>query len=290
MNRLEDIELLKELEVRLLENKQTFEKQQLLMLQLIETNKKLEESEKLKSQFLSNIRNEINNPLTSILVLSDNIKNMQQIDEHKIRLFAAMISEEAIKLDFQFKNIFVAAEIEAGEISMRLIKTDVKEIISTIEKLFTPFYSRKNIEIKIENNLPEGYLLKTDNQKLNLILSNLVANAIEYSSAESEIIIAVFQKDNKILFSIQDFGIGISPENHSIIFDRFVQLDNGSKKSHSGHGIGLSIVKSLLDLLGGTIEINSSEGNGSKFTILLPDNIEQKEQKEILEEDDEFLF
>jgi len=127
-----------------------------------------------------------------------------------------------------------------------------------------------SIELLLQN--PDQPLrINTDAEKLQIILSNLLANAVEFSLEGGVVQVSISLDEEKgLLLSVQDHGRGIANEDLGRIFDRFVQLETGSTRCHAGHGLGLSITKTLIDLLQGTITVESSPGNGSIFTLTLP--------------------
>lgn len=271
--------LLEELKKRINNYKQALTELHELTVQLKEVNKKLAESESLKSHFISNITNEIVNPFSSILGLAKNIITVEEGNSSQIKKMAELIHSEAFNLDFQLKNIFAAAEIEAGEILPQISKVDITQVINGQIEYFQPEICKKKIKILFNNRLPktetEIFYFKTDAEKITLIISNLLSNAIKYSYESGVIEILLYIENNNLYFCITDNGIGISPQNQKIIFDRFTRIDNGINSLNRGHGLGLSINKAFIELLDGTIEVESQENQGSLFRIVIPEsNIE----------------
>jgi len=246
-----------------------------LMKNLEGLNRKLQESESLKSSFLSNVRNEINNPLASIMGLSEQIMNGVNLEFDSIMQRALMIYTEAFDLDFQLRNIFVAAELEAGEAIPNIAIVDVNALIKNTINSFRHKSNKKELSIHYSYmsiyETGERNFLKTDPEKLKLILSNLLSNAIEFSNERGSVNM-VAKRDNKYLvFSVKDDGIGIDEEDQTVIFDRFRQLETGTTRTHGGHGLGLSITKDLVALLGGTISVVSTKDKGSIFMVSVPE-------------------
>lgn len=275
MSNLSDKQLLRELRLRLEESKKMDDEMKELSRDFQVVSKKLKESEALKSHFISNISNEIVNPFTSILGLSKAILSVEKNDWKKVVSMVALIHSEAFNLDFQLRNIFVAAKIEAGEIAPNITKVNIRSLIQTVIDAFNIVSRKMGIEIDLQFNIEHGFgknfYFKTDSEKLKLIMSNLINNALKYSYKESKVIIKVWVDDDVLHSSIQDFGTGISEKNQKVIFERFKRLDSGINSINRGHGLGLSITKALLDVLEGNIEINSQKGEGSTFTITLPE-------------------
>ncbi|NJM16514.1 MAG: HAMP domain-containing histidine kinase [Bacteroidales bacterium] len=287
---LTDEQLIQELKDRFTENKQSLEELRKLTKQLKEVNIKLEESEALKSHFISNITNEIVNPFTSIIGLSKSILKLNGSQWPKVQNMVQLIASEAFNLDFQLKNIFAAAKIEAGEIAPEIVKTNITSIIESVIDNFTIEAEKKNIKIKYTGQAGDKTAnhFNTDPEKFKLIISNLLNNALNFSYKENSIDIGT-SIDNGVLYvTVKDYGAGISEEDQEKIYDRFKRLDNGINSINRGHGLGLSITKAYLDLLKGKIEVFSAVGKGAAFTISLTENPEQIEG--YATDDNEFIF
>ena len=267
MKRLSDDELIKELEERFAFNQKALSDLREMTEKLELMNTKLQESEALKGHFLSNIRNEINNPLTSIMGLSQQCLCNQGESERCIAT-ARMIYHEAFSLDFQLQNIFVAAELEAGEINPAYARVDVSTIIDRVVEALEYQINEKNILVRADRERPLVY--STDARMIRLILINLLGNAVEFGSEGGNVDISAKADNKKLELVVRDNGEGIPKEAQNSIFDRFRQLETGTTKSHRGHGLGLSIVRALVEMLGGTLKLKSDKGHGCSVTITLP--------------------
>jgi signal transduction histidine kinase len=288
MLNLTDKELVEEITSRLDKNRKNIDGQNDLMSQLISVNEKLLRSEQLKSNFLSNIRNEINNPITSVLELSKSINSSHHSVED-MKKFGELIFSEVSSLDFQLRNIFLAAELEAGEFQISISNVNIDSLITRILDSFKRQIDKKGIQVIYTNHVEKDLGFRTDSNKLHLIVSNLISNAINFNEVEGVIYINSKIEDGIYDLSIKDNGVGISEENKSKIYDRFLQSEEGSKKTYSGHGLGLSITKTLLELLGGSISLDSELTVGSTFRILLK-SAETKHNESFYEEGNDFLF
>ncbi|MGK7397116.1 MAG: sensor histidine kinase [Candidatus Cyclobacteriaceae bacterium M3_2C_046] len=271
--KLSDQELIQELQNRFDQHKRIMKEQDQLMKKLQGVNQKLIESETLKSNFLSNIRNEINNPFVSIIGLAAHISNMceKSTDDTlslKIRSMSSLIYKEAFDLDFQLRNIFAAADIEAGETYIEAAQVDVSKIFSDVLDNFSHKAVSKEIDIdfKYLSDTNESYFI-TDPGKLQIIIANLINNALEFSYDKGQVSIQVQIKHDQLKFEVKDKGIGISEDDKGKIFDRFNQLDTGLTRNHKGHGLGLAVTKALLELLNGEIMIESTINKGSNFIV-----------------------
>ncbi len=273
---LTDQELLTELQRRFESNRKALDELKYLNAELRQVNKKLEESEALKSHFISNITNEIINPFTSIIGLSKAILSVDRENWKKVISMVALIHSEAFNLDFQLRNIFVAAKIEAGEIQPEIMLVDVNNLLESVIESFKYESRKKNLKVDYQFEVPESienpHLFKTDPEKLKLIVANLLSNAINFSF-ENGLVEVVATRTKKLLtVKVKDYGIGISKENHKIIFDRFKRLDSGINSLNRGHGLGLSVNKAIIEMLNGEITIESELGKGASFTISIPES------------------
>lgn len=264
---LMDQELVDTIRERLESNRQALHDLRGATRQLEMMNRKLQESESLKSHFLSNIRNEINNPLTSIMGLSRQLIAKPDAVENTA-LVGPMIYLEAFNLDFQLQNIFVAAELEAGEALPAYARVDVSGVIEAVLELLVHQISRKNIVVN--KRFPAPLVFISDAHKLQVILKNLLSNALEYSPEGGEVEVSAELQDEDLFLAVRDAGIGIDPEHQDRVFDRFKQLESGATKSHPGHGLGLSVCKSLVELMGGSISLNSAPSCGCRVEVSFP--------------------
>jgi signal transduction histidine kinase len=278
MNKFTDTELIDELYIRLENNKRALKDQKRIEEELKIVNSKLEESETLKSHFISNITNEILNPFASIIGLSKAILHVEKENWKRVFSMVALIYSEASSLDFQLKNIFAAAKIEAGDIYPEIGKVDLvnlnQGIINSLKidakkkKItFEQIYDLNQREKDEEGNI----LFKTDPEKLKLILLNLLSNALKYSYEGTTIYIKFWIEQTNLFLSVKDNGSGISDEHQKLIFDRFKRVDSRISSLNRGHGLGLSIIKALLDLLEGEIKLESIPDRGTTFTIRIPE-------------------
>ena len=266
MKNISDLELVGEVSRRLNEYNIALQDLKILTQKLEQVNRKLQESEATKSNFLSNIRNEINNPLTSIMGLSRQLGS-GDLDHSNTISVAQNIFNEVFELDFQLNNIFIAAEIEAGESFMSVSNVEIENFIGRIIKSFSHKIQDKNLSVGFDCEGGAELVFKTDPQKLHAIIMNLMANAVEFSLDGKSIQINARKAGDALVVSIADEGIGIDIEEKDLIFDRFRQVDTGTQKRHKGHGLGLSVVKSLLNQMGGDIDFSGVAGQGCNFTI-----------------------
>ena len=266
-----DEELIEELSNRFAQSRKAFSDLSVVNGKLLEMNERLKRSESLKSNFLSNIRNEINNPLNSIMGLAGQLAIVGTGND-EVTSISSLIGAEANHLDFQLRNIFMAAELEAGEVNPRCIKVHIASALRDLVDSFLHTAAKKNVSLDLVlPTIEEAHIAVLDYEKFQIIVSNLLSNAIEYSLDGGTVEVSYsVDGEGTLQISVQDHGVGIAPEDQQRIFDRFVQLETGTTRSHLGHGLGLSITKALVDLLQGSISLVSSLGEGTRFTVTIP--------------------
>lgn len=271
-------------------NDKELEKKQKEITELHDTitnlNFKLKESESLKSNFISNIMNEVYNPFSSIISMADNIISLEDDSLEKAKSMAEIIYREAAQLDFHLKNIFTAATIEAGLENLENSQVNIMDIHESILREF--HFDISNKKIKITTNLTDGkeILFNTDLKKLKLIMFNLLSNALKSSQKFGEININYEFIEDRLNISISDQGKGMSKEELELIFDRFKRIDTTINSVTGGTGLGLSVVKALLEMLNGNIKITSD--HGTKVLLCVPNQVINETDNSI--EDDAIFF
>jgi len=292
ISKISDEELLNELKNRFEINRQNMIELTDLNKQLIEVNLKLADSEKLKSHFLSNVRNEIINPLSSILSLSSNIAAIS-LSTEEMQKQARIIFNEAFVLNYQLTNILCSADIEAGESKLEVYNVNISELTRSVVNKLSPYAQNRKIELVFEKHVPEELNdrnFKSDPAKLRLILENLILNAVNWSYNKSQVIVSLYEQEEMIQLRVRDFGVGIKREDQEVIFDRFKQLDERIYTDNPGHGLGLSIVKAYTEILNGNISVESEPGKGSTFTLWIPFATEMTMSEGFSYDGQDFLF
>ncbi|MBN1596956.1 MAG: HAMP domain-containing histidine kinase [Bacteroidales bacterium] len=291
LNNISDKEIILELKNRLQEKAICEQQVKDLNISLKKLNRKLKESESMKSHFISNIRNEIINPFTSILAIAENILDVEKENWKKVIHMVSLIHTEVFNLDFQLRNIFAAAELEAGENEPDITLVNIDKTIQHVIDTFKYEARRKHLKIEYvsaNKNSNTKMYFKSDAEKIQIIISNLISNAIKFSYNEGIILIKVTKQENNLRLTVKDEGQGISKTNEQIIFDRFKRIDTGINSLNRGHGLGLSIIKAMIDSLDGKIEFSSRLGKGATFTIQLYES--EKETSGISNDADELFF
>jgi len=247
-------------------------------IDLIEAKEHAEESNKLKSAFLANMSHEIRTPMNGILGFSELLKEPGLTGDQQ-QEYIRIIEKSGARMLNIINDIVDISKIEAGLINVNITETYINENIESIYLFFKPQVEGKGMQLLFKNTLPEKEaIIRTDNEKVYSILTNLVKNAIKYSK-EGAIEFGYIKKDETLEFYVKDTGIGIPKDRQSAIFERFIQADISDKKAFQGAGLGLSISKAYVEMLGGKIWVESEEGIGSTFYFTLPYNAETEEKK-----------
>ena len=233
---------------------------------------KAEESDKLKSSFLANMSHEIRTPMNAIVGFSDLLNN-PDLDESEKSEYLKIINKSGTNLVSIIEDLIEMSKIDALQIKPKYkginLNKCIRELYETI-KVTIP--KEKQIEFHVIEciNPMEKYLL-TDETKLKQILVNLIANAVKFTDEGSiSFGYEVNENDRTVVFIVKDTGRGIDEKNLKVIFDRFLRVEDHFHAESSGLGLGLAISKAYIEMLGGTITVNSSFGNGSVFTIKIP--------------------
>ncbi len=230
----------------------------------------LELSTKYKSEFLANMSHELRTPLNSILLLSRLMVDNEELDKEFVE-YASVIQSSGQGLLTLIDEILDLSKIEAGKMSIDIEPVNIKDVAKGLEGLFRPLTNEKNLELVV--NIPEGLDSEfyTDRLRLEQILKNLLSNAIKFTSV-GKVSLEIEKNKKFICFKVTDTGIGIALDKQSLIFEAFQQEDGSTRRRFGGTGLGLSISRELAKLLGGVIELKSTEQKGSTFSLILPLN------------------
>ncbi|WP_299528188.1 PAS domain S-box protein [uncultured Lutibacter sp.] len=246
-------------------------------LDLIKSKEKAEESDRLKSAFLANMSHEIRTPMNGILGFSDLLKTPHLSDEQQQK-YIGVIEKSGKRMLNIINDIVDISKIEAGLMHVEIKESNINEQIEYIYTLFKPEVEAKGMQFFFKNTLPlKEAFIKTDREKVFAIFTNLVKNAIKYTN-EGSIEFGYEKKGDYLEFYIKDTGIGIPKDRQEAIFERFIQADIMDKMAREGAGLGLSITKAYIEMLGGKIWVESEEGIGSTFYFTLPYFMKPKEK------------
>jgi PAS domain S-box-containing protein len=238
---------------------------------LIMAKEKAEESDRLKTAFLTNMSHEIRTPMNGILGFAELLKEPTLTFEEQ-QEFIKTIGISGERMLSTINSIVDISKIEAGMVNVDINETNISEKMLFTYKFFKPEVESKGLKFLFKYSLPANEaIIKTDNEKIYSILTNLVKNAIKFTHKGS-IEFGYEKKGEYLEFYVKDTGIGIPKNQKGLIFDRFRQGSESHNRGYEGSGLGLSICKSYVEMLGGIIWVESEEGLGSTFYFTIPYN------------------
>lgn len=247
---------------------------------IIEENKKLLEQtieyDKLKTEFFSNISHEIRTPLNIILsaiqLLGSLYENPSSRDDSfnvAFKKYINIVRQNGYRLLRLINNIIDLTKIDSGFSQINLRNNNIVSVVEDITLSVADYVKSKGIELLFDTDVEEK-IIACDDEKIERIMLNLLSNSIKYTKAGGNIKVDVRDLGTSVVISVKDTGVGIPENKLDVIFQRFRQVDELLTRKAEGSGIGLSLVKSFVEAHGGTISVNSIEGSGSEFIIILP--------------------
>src|SRR6056297_2311333 len=240
---------------------------------LLEAKEKAEESDKLKSAFLANMSHEIRTPMNGIIGFTELLRT-NRVTKEKEKQFLDIIDKRSKHLLQLINDIIDISKIEANQLKIEKELFSVNDFLNDLYDVYkNELHNRgkQNVQLYLKNDLNTNNLkINSDETRVKQILTNLLSNAIKFTDAGSIVFGIKKEKKGSVTFFVEDTGMGIPEEKKEEIFNRFQQVENLGTKKYGGVGLGLSISKSLTDLLGGEIWVESEEGKGSRFAFTIP--------------------
>ena len=249
---------------------------------------KAEESDRLKSAFLANISHEIRTPMNGILGFSTLLRESGLTGDLQ-QEYISIIEKSGERMLNTINDLMDISKIEAGQMDMLVSEVNMNDRINNMHHFFKPRCDEKGIQFLVRNNLsPDQFKINSDRKKIDAILSNLILNAIKFThhgsielgcSLESTVY-TIHESyihsthESYVLCYVKDTGIGIPLDRQHAIFDRFVHADIEDRAVYEGTGLGLSLSKAYVEMLGGTIWVESTPGVGSTFFFTIPGSVE----------------
>lgn len=229
----------------------------------------LRETDRLKDEFLANTSHELRTPLNGIIGLADSMLDGAAGELTDLqRKNLDLIVGSGRRLTSLINDILDFARLQHKDLQLQLQPVDIAGVVNIVLNLSSPLVAGKDLKLvnKIPNDFPLAF---ADENRLQQILYNLVGNAIKFTFA-GEVLIEARHEGDRLAVSVTDTGIGIAPEKQGRIFEAFEQADGSVARVYGGTGLGLSVTRRLVELHGGTIEVESEVGQGSRFTFTLP--------------------
>lgn len=220
----------------------------------------------VRQDFIANASHELKTPLTAIVGFSETIKE-ENLSAEELKFFANIIHKNSTHMEHILTDLLLLTNLDRSEILESMERINIRKIISEVVSLTV--YKAQSKNIRIEMDIMDKVVLCNESLIVQA-LTNLVVNAINYSSENKLISIRTTESDNKLYISVKDEGCGIDARDQVRIFERFYRVDKARSRASGGTGLGLSIVRHIAILHGGTITVESEIGKGSEFTLRLP--------------------
>ncbi|MFP4467767.1 MAG: ATP-binding protein [Bacteroidales bacterium] len=238
-------------------------------LQLMTAKEKAQESDRLKTAFLANMSHEIRTPMNGILGFAQILRDPRLNEEQK-KHFIDVIEKSGQRLLNLISDIIDVSKIESGHQELYVSEVSVHETLNDMWGFFAPIFEKEKPGVELSVDLPkEDIRFVTDRDKLHSVLTNLIRNAEKFTR-EGRVVFGCFREDDTLIWYVKDTGIGIAADQQTMIFERFYQVDDSFSRGHEGAGLGLSICKAFVEMMGGRIWLTSEPGRGAEFRFSLP--------------------
>jgi signal transduction histidine kinase len=224
---------------------------------------------RLKSDFVANVSHELKTPLALIRLFAETLEMGRVQSTEKAQEYYRVINKESQRLTQLINNVLDFSRIEAGRREYRFETAEPAAIVQEVLEAYRFPLDQQGfaVEVDLGPELPE---VKVDREALLQALVNLVNNAIKYSRGEKQLRVRVRRVDDEVAIAVQDRGIGIAKPEHGKIFEKFYRAEDGLVHETKGSGLGLALVRHIMEAHGGRVEVESAPGAGSTFTLFLP--------------------
>lgn len=242
-----------------------------LVKEIQETNRQLRATDETKARFFANISHELRTPLTLILGPLENLRIHQKYKKDTLLIeHLDMIEDNSMRLLRLINDILDLVKLDSDESPPRPELIDVDDFISGIAKNMKPIAQLKDINLSSQSSVVEQRTVWLDRDRMDKIVLNLAVNAVKFTPPGGFISLGAETRDGKLTLTVQDNGEGMDEDVLGNVFVRFWQADMSAKRKHRGAGIGLALVKSLVESMGGDISVESTLNHGTTFTVVLP--------------------
>lgn len=239
-----------------------------------------ERTNKIKTEYFANVSHELKTPLNIILSTLQLLEAFY-LPSQKTSKYTNIMKQNCYRLLRLLNNIIDMTKIESGFFKLYLENADIVNVVKQITLSVEQYIKNKSINLIFESKIDQQ-IMAFDAEKIERIMLNLLSNSAKFTPPGGDIKVGIEGKAESILISVKDTGVGIPPKKQSLIFQRFGQVDSNATRQHEGSGIGLSLVKSLVEMHNGIIRFHSEEQKGTEFIIELPIKTVQKETKKTI--------
>lgn len=228
----------------------------------------LKQLENLRREFVANVSHELKTPITSIKGFAETLIDGAKNDAESLDMFLNIILKESNRIESLVTDLLDLSHIEQHT----ELDTDYMNLSDLTRRIIDNMMTQANQKnISIHTDIEKDVIVKAQESKIAQVITNLLTNAINYSYEDGDINVRVYRDDFRVIFEVQDFGIGIKLEDQQRIFERFYRVDKARSRDSGGTGLGLSITKHIVEAHQGNIEVNSQVGKGSTFKVILKD-------------------
>ena len=235
-----------------------------LLIQDVNREKRMN---KLRTDFISNVTHELKTPLTAINMFAEAMNMSKDNLDSKQKKYTTIIVKESEKLNRMINNILEFSRKENNKLSYKLERLNLTDIVNSTLNEMNYFLEISKMDVHL--NISNDIYANVHAEGLKQALSNLISNAIKYSSLNKKMNVQLYKKENKIFIEVQDFGIGIPKEELEFIFEKFYRVNSTENETASGTGLGLTVTKAIIEEQHGKLLVESVLGKGSKFIIVL---------------------
>ncbi len=239
-----------------------------IMSDLIESQQKAEESDRLKSAFLANMSHEIRTPMNGVLGFMDLLQDSDLTSDEREE-YMAIVRTSGNRLLSTINDIIDISKIESGQMLLTISQFNINNLLKRLLLFFTAEANNDNLELILKNECNEAdAIIRTDMSKVESIYNNLIRNAIKFTD-KGYVAFGCSVENGQLSGFVEDTGRGIPYERQDVVFNRFVQADTSYSRAYEGSGLGLSITKAFTEMLGGTIRLKSKPGEGTRFDFVI---------------------
>lgn len=264
-----------------------------ILTDVTEKKKIEEEKNQLKLDFFANLSHELRTPInlisSTIQLIKLNLTKLSPQDANKFYKYMDIMEMNSLRLVRLINNLLDSTRVEAGYISFNPINADIVAFIEDICESIVEFTEFNSMHLIFDTNVEEEVVL-FDQDIIERTMLNLLSNAVKFNKKNGNIYVNLYIKGDKIKISVKDEGIGIPKEKANCIFERFEQVESRNRMEKQGSGIGLYLVKSLVSLHGGTINVNSEVNQGSEFIVVIPRELLNNGEELIIQKKEEVRY
>lgn len=222
--------------------------------------------ERARQEFLTNVSHELRTPLASIKLMLETVTESE--DEEAAKIFLPQVLGQVDRLTTLVQRLLEQARVESGELVLRIDEIDLEEVARPIVQSFGPQAAAKNVTLELRPVRPA--IVEADEQRLSQVFVNLIDNALRFTPEGGSVSVTLDVDDGYALICVADTGMGIPYKDLPYVFERFYVADRSRTRGVSGAGLGLSIVKQIVEAHHGTVQVESTLGVGTKFTVSIP--------------------